>query len=68
MNLVVPLAEARDASLFGPKAAQLAVLGDVPGARVPEGFAVSSLAFEATLGVSFVRKAEGNNFALSSFI
>ncbi len=55
MNLVVPLAEARDASLFGPKAAQLAALGDVPGARVPEGFAVSSLAFEATLGAVLPR-------------
>ena len=55
MEFVVPLASARDAARFGPKAAQLAALGDVPGARVPEGFAISARAFEVTLSSALPR-------------
>jgi phosphohistidine swiveling domain-containing protein len=55
MVYVVSLANARDASRFGPKAAQLAALGDVSGARVPEGFAVSARAFEDTLAAVLPR-------------
>ncbi|MFO0646878.1 MAG: PEP/pyruvate-binding domain-containing protein [Polyangiales bacterium] len=55
MDYVVPLASARDAGRFGPKAAQLAALGDVPGARVPEGFAIEARAFEDTLAATLPR-------------
>jgi phosphohistidine swiveling domain-containing protein len=55
MEYVVPLANARDAARFGPKAAQLAALGDVPGARVPEGFAIAARAFEETLAAALPR-------------
>ncbi len=55
MEYVVPLASARDAARFGPKAAQLAALGDVAGARVPEGFAICARAFEDTLTAALPR-------------
>ena len=49
MRWLVPLAEAHEAARFGRKAAELAVVGALPGVRVPEGFALDASAFESVL-------------------
>ena len=45
MSALVPLTSSRDAARFGHKAAGLATLLEVPGLRVPPGFAVEVAAF-----------------------
>ena len=52
MKWLVPLAEAHEAARFGRKAAELAVLGALPGVCVPEGFALDAAAFDAVLRAS----------------
>lgn len=49
MRWLVPLAEAHEAARFGRKAAELAVLGALPGVSVPRGFVVDAAAFDALL-------------------